>query len=107
MVLSQGLVIGSHLQEEICSSNSNGSSEKNEYDSVGQETAKSMMTFLLPQAVPLLKKASGKEKALVSTSKNLSCMVKSQNENNEARCLLDVPSPGTVDRLTDYFISHN
>ncbi|XP_062162867.1 uncharacterized protein LOC133869800 isoform X2 [Alnus glutinosa] len=93
MVISEGLLTESHPQEEIGTSGSIASSEKSDYDSVGQEMAKSMMTFLLPQAIPLLKKASRKKKAMVSPSKIVPCMVKSQWENNEARYTVDVPPP--------------
>ncbi|KAL0003640.1 hypothetical protein SO802_011201 [Lithocarpus litseifolius] len=74
LIISEGLVDESHLQEEIGTSNSNANSEKSDCDSVGQEMVKSMMTFLLPQAVPLLKNSSRKKKAPVM----------SQGENTEA-----------------------
>ncbi|KAG6651186.1 hypothetical protein CIPAW_06G093500 [Carya illinoinensis] len=92
-VISEELVTESHPQEETGTSNTNASSEKSDYDSVGQEIAKSMMTLLLPQAVPLLKMVSRKKKASNSPSKVFSCTVKSQLENNEARYSADVPSP--------------
>jgi hypothetical protein len=104
MVISEGLLTESHPREEIGTSGSIASSEKSDYDSVGQEMAKSMMTFLLPQAIPLLKKASRKKKAMVSPSKIVPCMVKSQWENNEARYTVDVPPPGT-EPFADYFIT--
>lgn len=50
------------IPEELDINHSGGSSEKSEFDSVGQETAKSMMKVLLPQALPLLKKVSKKKK---------------------------------------------
>ncbi|XP_073108053.1 uncharacterized protein [Elaeis guineensis] len=54
--LSKGMVKDS-LPEVGSSSGSSGpGSEKNDLDLVGQELARSMMAFLLPQAVPLLKK---------------------------------------------------
>ncbi|XP_024018311.1 uncharacterized protein LOC21409112 [Morus notabilis] len=68
MIISEGLVSETDPEEERGTSNSNGSSQKSDFDSVGQETAKSMMSFLLPQAVPLLKKSSRKKKAAVSSS---------------------------------------
>ncbi|GAB2220612.1 hypothetical protein Droror1_Dr00008274 [Drosera rotundifolia] len=60
--------------EDSAAWNSNDNSEKNEFDSVGdvcEEITKSMMTFLLPQAVPLLKYSRKKRKcgkALKETS---------------------------------------
>jgi hypothetical protein len=104
MIISEGLVTESHPHEEIGISSSNASSEKNDNDSVGPEMVKSMMTFLLPQAIPLLKKASRKKKAVGSPSKIVPCMVKSLWENNEARYSVDVPPPGT-EPFADYFIS--
>ncbi|KAG2702523.1 hypothetical protein I3760_06G093900 [Carya illinoinensis] len=92
-VISEELVTESHPQEETGTSNTNASSEKSDYDSVGQEIAKSMMTLLLPQAVPLLKMVSRKKKASNSPSKVFNCTVKSQLENNEARYSADVPFP--------------
>lgn len=77
MVISEGLLTESHPEshpeEETATSKSNASSEMSEFDSVGQEMAKSMMTFLLPQAIPLLKKGSRKEKGTVSPSEVLPC----------------------------------
>ncbi|PQQ04543.1 uncharacterized protein Pyn_31565 [Prunus yedoensis var. nudiflora] len=73
VVISEGLLTESHPEEETATSKSNASSEMSEFDSVGQEMAKSMMTFLLPQAIPLLKKGSRKEKGTVSPSEVLPC----------------------------------
>ncbi|XP_060958697.1 uncharacterized protein LOC115700532 isoform X3 [Cannabis sativa] len=78
MVISEGLASESNPEEEIGTSNSG----KSEIDSVGQETAKSMMTFLLPQAIPLLKKSSRKKKAVVSSLEIRSRVVPSENQNN-------------------------
>ncbi|GMY25815.1 hypothetical protein FCV25MIE_21057 [Fagus crenata] len=86
MVISEGLVNESHPHEEIGTSNFNVNSEKSDYDSVGPEMVKSMMTFLLPQAIPLLKKASKKKKATI----------KSQGKNKEARYFVDVPPPAVT-----------
>ncbi|XP_048319035.1 uncharacterized protein LOC107429040 isoform X1 [Ziziphus jujuba] len=83
MVISEGLIADSHL-EEVGTSNSSGSQEKNDFDSVGQE----MMTFLLPQAIPLLKKASRKKKPSVSPSEDFPCRMFPQKDNNGT----DVPS---------------
>lgn len=92
VVISEGLVTESHPEQETDASKPNASSEINDFDSVGQEMAKSMMAFLLPQAIPLLKKGSRKEKGTVSPSEILRCMVKSQEEINET----SAPSPGTL-----------
>lgn len=87
MVISEGLVAESNL-EEVGASNSSGSQEKSDFDSVGQE----MMTFLLPQAIPLLRKASRKKKPSVSPSDVFTCRMFPQKDNNET----DVPSKGAV-----------
>ncbi|KAL3511024.1 hypothetical protein ACH5RR_030425 [Cinchona calisaya] len=55
-------------EDEMGTSNSNASSEKGDSDSVGQEIAKSMMTVLLPRALPLLKTFSRKKKKNVKPS---------------------------------------
>lgn len=95
MVISKDVVTGS-LLEEVVTSNSSGSSEKGDFDSVGGETAKSMMTFLLPQAVPLLKKASKKKKRSASPSEISPSRMYPQKENNET----DVQSIGVVSLST-------
>ncbi|KAF8021381.1 hypothetical protein BT93_G1731 [Corymbia citriodora subsp. variegata] len=56
-----GLVAESHPGGEIDKDPLNCSSENSDFDSVGQDVAKSMMTVLLPQALPLLKEASRKK----------------------------------------------
>ncbi|KAI3953689.1 hypothetical protein MKW98_017513 [Papaver atlanticum] len=50
------LVMDMHSEQHSEPSISYASSEKSEHDSVGQEPANSMMTLLLPQVLPLLKK---------------------------------------------------
>jgi hypothetical protein len=73
--------------EEVLRSDSNQSSEKNDYNSAGQDVANSMMSLLLPQAVPLLRN--------VSTDKKFTSMVtNSKEEQNEVGCVSDVPSSG-------------
>ncbi|GFP95321.1 hypothetical protein PHJA_001676400 [Phtheirospermum japonicum] len=67
-------------------------------DSVGQEIAKSMMTFLLPRAVPLLKTFTRKKKKTEKPS-NLSTH-RSQEENNIPNISLN--GAATVSGLADY-----
>lgn len=90
LIISEGLVDESHLQEEIGTSNSNVNSEKSDCDSVGQEMVKSMMTFLLPQAVPLLKNSSRKKNAPVKS-------------NTEGAYFEDIPPGTVVGPFADYF----
>ncbi|XP_038892378.1 uncharacterized protein LOC120081503 [Benincasa hispida] len=59
-IIPEESVTDSH-PEEICSLNTNLGSKKNDFDSVGQDMVKSMMNFLLPQAIPLLKENSGRK----------------------------------------------
>lgn len=56
-----GLAAESHPGGEMDKGPLNCSSENSDLDSVGQDVAKSMMTVLLPQALPLLKEASRKK----------------------------------------------
>ncbi|OVA10994.1 FY-rich [Macleaya cordata] len=66
-VVANAVVSDMHLEEDLGTFNSNASSEKNDLESVGQELANSMMTLLLPQALPLLKKRR-KKRATTSSS---------------------------------------
>lgn len=90
MVIADGLLTESHPEEEMATNKSDTSSQNVDFDSVGQEMAKSMMTFLLPQAIPLLSKRSRKKKGTGSPSVVPPCTVKSQKEINETTA----PSPG-------------
>lgn len=56
-----GLVAESHPGGEMDKDPLKSSSENSDLDSVGQDVAKSMMTVLLPQVLPLLKEASRKK----------------------------------------------
>ncbi|KAJ8774514.1 hypothetical protein K2173_016960 [Erythroxylum novogranatense] len=93
MGLSEGLVTESHPEEDIATSNSNINSGKSDFDSVGEEVAKSMMTVLLPQAVPLLKRSSSKKKKKkksVSPLQNLPSSPKPDEVSQEAEGLAEV-----------------
>ncbi|KAL5553593.1 hypothetical protein UlMin_040994 [Ulmus minor] len=98
MVILDSLVSESPPEEEIGTFSSNASFQKSDLDSVGQETANFMMSFLLPQAIPLLKKSSKsrKKKATVSPLEVLA-RAHSEKENKE----IDVSSPGPVSLKTD------
>lgn len=103
MIISEGLVSESDPEEERGTSNSNGSSQKSDFDSVGQETAKSMMSFLLPQAVPLLKKSSRKKKAAVSPSEIMPFGENTPELNKKT----NVSSPGVVSfKIFIHLFSH-
>ncbi|PIN03243.1 hypothetical protein CDL12_24229 [Handroanthus impetiginosus] len=66
---SEVLVTDSLPEDEVGTSSYNTSSEKFEADSVGQEIAKSMMTVLLPRAVPLLKTFTRRKKKSAKPSR--------------------------------------
>ncbi|KAL5988141.1 hypothetical protein ACLOJK_035904 [Asimina triloba] len=105
---SEGAIIGSHAEEgkgTYCASLS--SSGKIDSDSAGQDLVKSMMTVLLPQALPLLKKTSKKKRAMnagVPVTKSDPCLtlgkLKSSAENDETSHIADaVPKVDLVDGL--------
>lgn len=86
----------SHLEEEMSVYTSNGNSERSDFNSVGQEVAKSMMTVLLPQALPLLKKTSSKKKAANNQFEFLFSRAESLGEKNGACPTVNVASHGMV-----------
>lgn len=98
-VTSTGWVADSRAEEEIGTFNSNASSEKGDFDSVGQEITEAMMTVLLPQAVPLLNKVSRKKKATIRPSESLPCRVHLGEGKSEASHLMDGLFPGIVGSL--------
>ncbi|KAI4302182.1 hypothetical protein MLD38_037963 [Melastoma candidum] len=53
-------------KEEIAFDSSNGSSEKIDFDSVGEDIAKSMISLLLPRAIPLLTYTSRKKRKKIN-----------------------------------------
>ncbi|KAL7163734.1 hypothetical protein ACSBR2_039788 [Camellia fascicularis] len=79
-----------HPQEEM--GTLNASSEKSDFDSVGQEITNSMMTVLLPRALPLLKTFSRKQKKIMNPSEISPCREQSQKENNKTDHHVDVAS---------------
>ncbi|TKY75463.1 nucleus protein [Spatholobus suberectus] len=82
--------------EEMLRSNSNPSSEKSDFGSAGQDMAKSMMSLLLPQAVPLLRNVSTHKEFTISPSNMLPSQVNSKDEQNKIGYSLDVPSSADV-----------
>ncbi|KAL1198392.1 hypothetical protein V5N11_004212 [Cardamine amara subsp. amara] len=71
MVVSEGILAEPNT-EELADSGMNMTSKNNVSDSADQETANSMLSFLLPQAIPLLKKASSKKPQKNNMSETLS-----------------------------------
>ncbi|XP_052187785.1 uncharacterized protein LOC127798326 isoform X2 [Diospyros lotus] len=92
-VISEGMGSESH-PEEIRSSNA--SSRHSDFDSVGQEIAKSMMTVLLPQALPLLKIFSRKKKRVMSPPK-FSTSGERRKKNDRIDHCVGVASSGTIE----------
>ncbi|KAG6764005.1 hypothetical protein POTOM_031457 [Populus tomentosa] len=92
-ITSQGLITESHPEEVIGTPNSNGNSERSDFDSAGQDIAKSMMTVLLPQAIPLLKNKSRKKKT-IGYSEILPNTPKPHENNDENLQFVEAQSPG-------------
>lgn len=90
-IISGDVLTSEH--QEVVISNSNPSFEESEFDLGGQDVAKSMMTVLLPQAIPLLKKDSMKKKLTINPSGILPSMVNS-SEDNKIGNFLDAASSG-------------
>ncbi|XP_031376678.1 uncharacterized protein LOC116192300 isoform X2 [Punica granatum] len=94
---NEGFVSESH-PKELDTQYSGGSSEKSEFDSVGQEIAQSMMAVLLPQALPLLRRGSRKKRE----RKGRTCLVQNPpnnsklQENDNIDSLVNVSSPSAV-----------
>uniref|UniRef100_A0A6N2M7V0 FYR C-terminal domain-containing protein n=1 Tax=Salix viminalis TaxID=40686 RepID=A0A6N2M7V0_SALVM len=93
-ITSQGLITESHTEEVIGTPHSNGNSERSDFDSAGHDIAKSMMTFLLPQAIPLLQNKSGKKKKTISYSEVVPNTPKPRENNDENRQFVEIQSPG-------------
>ncbi|XP_020533646.1 uncharacterized protein LOC105630963 isoform X2 [Jatropha curcas] len=91
---SEELANKPYPKEEMGTSSSHLSSERSDFDSVGQDIAKSMMTVLLPQAIPLLKKTSSKKKRIVSPPENLPSIPALHEENNETGFFVEAQFAG-------------
>ncbi|XP_042501925.1 uncharacterized protein LOC122079475 isoform X2 [Macadamia integrifolia] len=92
-----------HPAKDMDTSTSN--SQKSDYDSVGNELTKSMMTVLLPRALPLLKKTSMRKTRPIQSSEisNTKCDppvslvdLKIQEESNGFSHLRDEASPSKL-----------
>lgn len=83
VIVSEALVNKSHSEEEMAPYDANMNSEKSDFDSVSQDIAKSMMTLLLPHAIPLLKKTRRKKKKTVMPSENLSSTPKPHEDQSK------------------------
>lgn len=70
------------------------SSEKSDFDSVDQDIANSMMTFLLPRALPLLKTFSRKKKKIKNGSEISPFREQNQKKANRTDYHADLQPPG-------------
>ncbi|XP_057420593.1 uncharacterized protein LOC130714687 isoform X2 [Lotus japonicus] len=89
-VTSEDLLNTEH--EEVLKCNSNLGSEKSDFESAGQDVAKSMMSLLLPQAVPLLRNASTDKEFTIIPSDILPSRLNSMEKQIEVGYVLDVPA---------------
>lgn len=96
IITSEDLVIESHPEEEMVTCTAHASSERSDIDSVGQEITKSMMTVLLPRALPLLKTFTRKKKTESKPSEVSLYKKRSKKKNNKMDLVVDVASPGKV-----------
>ncbi|WCJ21520.1 DNA binding [Euphorbia peplus] len=92
VVVLEDLENKSHRGEETCTSNLNVNSERSDFDSIDHDITKSMMSFLLPQAIPLLKGTSSKKKKAISSSGKLP--TPNVVENTEHGFFVDAQFPG-------------
>lgn len=91
-VTSEDLLNTEH--EEVLKCNSNLGSEESDFESAGQDVAKSMMSLLLPQAVPLLRNASTDKEFTIIPSDMLPSRLNSMEKQIEVGYVLDVPASG-------------
>lgn len=81
-VIPNILSTGSHIDEELGIPSSNVSSVKSEYETFDQEVAKSMMTVLLPRALPLLKTFSRRPANSVKPPEKSTHMAQEENKTD-------------------------
>lgn len=86
----------SRLGEDAVTSTEHISSEMSDFDSVGQEITTSMMTVLLPRALPLLKKDTRKKKTTVKPSGISVYEKRSTYKSSKTSILADVTSTGNL-----------
>lgn len=94
MVVSEGLLPEPNA-EDLAESGLNLTFKNSDSDSADQETAKSMISVLLPQAIPLLKKASSKKHKKNDMSGTLSCR-SNRSDNCKTSQLDEASGPGIL-----------
>jgi len=80
--------------ENAVKSNSNPCSEKGDFGPAGHDVANSMMSLLLPQAVPLLRSVSTDMELIISPADMPPSQVNFKDEHVKVGHSLDVPSSG-------------
>lgn len=91
LTVSEVLMAESYPEDDKDPGSSYPSSESADFDSVGQEIANSMMTLLLPRALPLLNTFSRRKKNKLKHLEKSELMSMNENKNTPA-----VLSPGNL-----------
>ncbi|KAK4715224.1 hypothetical protein R3W88_013562 [Solanum pinnatisectum] len=94
--VSDSPIIDSRPESEMGTSRLEVSSQKSESDSAGHEIANSMMTFLLPRALPLIRTYTRKKKN--DTKSPEISIHNSQDENKKIGLYLDYTSVSDLDK---------
>ncbi|XP_019069633.2 uncharacterized protein [Solanum lycopersicum] len=89
-------IIGSRPESEMGTSSLEVNSQKSEPDSAGHEIANTMMTFLLPRALPLIRTYTRKKKN--DTKSPVISIHNSQDENKKIGLYLDSTSVSELDK---------
>ncbi|KAH0668456.1 hypothetical protein KY289_022949 [Solanum tuberosum] len=95
-IVPDSLIIDSQPESEMGTSSLEVNSQKSESDSAGHEIAKSMMTFLLPRALPLIRTYTRKKKN--DTKSPEISIHNSQDENKKIGLYLDSTSVSELDK---------
>ncbi|XP_055809882.1 uncharacterized protein LOC129880068 isoform X2 [Solanum dulcamara] len=95
-IVPDSLIIDLHPESEMGTSHLEVNSQKSESDSAGHEIANSMMTFLLPRALPLLRTYTRKKKNDIK-SPEIS-IHNSRDENKKIDPYLDSTSVSKLDK---------
>ncbi|XP_049365084.1 uncharacterized protein LOC125829906 [Solanum verrucosum] len=95
-IVPDSLIIDSQPESEMGTSSLEVNSQKSESDSAGHEIANSMMTFLLPRALPLIRTYTRKKKN--DTKSPEISIHNSQDENKKIGLYLDTTSVSELDQ---------
>ncbi|KAL9225868.1 hypothetical protein vseg_001745 [Gypsophila vaccaria] len=98
-ICSKETINGSHSED--ASSYLTGSSEKSDFDTFGEDITKTMLSILLPRAIPFLTYSSRKKKRKPKPSEELTCAPKSEDKVVGLIPCIDVISPASMHVKTD------